>query len=212
VAPVVGSDYQRSGAVVGNTSNVNSISSFNYGINTGTTGTRNDELCRANSSFKRSRSPDHFTKGDTSNQGSQINGRFSRRRTLLSPFHPYQDNVNNAMEIKKKVQSFIDESKAVAANPLPKVFSKQLSTIVNYCKKHGAVKTNFAKDKFDVRFVKELKCNDMKNLFLCPRYLTRSSRVNFLMKKTTTKRMVGLLKMFIKTNLLGNLESDVGIL
>ena len=101
MAPVVGSDYQRSGAVVGNTSNVNSISSFNYGINTGTTGTRNDELCRANSSFKRSRSPDPFIKGETSNQVSQIDGRFSRRRTLPSPFHPYQDNVNIAMKIKK---------------------------------------------------------------------------------------------------------------
>jgi len=58
-------------------------------------------LCRANSSFKRSRSPDPFTKGDTSNQGSQIDGRFSRRCIVPSPFHPYQDNVNIAMEIKK---------------------------------------------------------------------------------------------------------------
>jgi hypothetical protein len=94
-APFVGSDYQRSGAVVGNSSNANSISSFNNGINTTTTGTRNDELCRDNSSFKRSRSPDPFTRDETSNQGSQIDGRFTRRRTLPPPIHPYQDNVNN---------------------------------------------------------------------------------------------------------------------
>jgi hypothetical protein len=37
VAPVVGSDYQRSETVVENSSNVNSISSFNDGINTTTT-------------------------------------------------------------------------------------------------------------------------------------------------------------------------------
>jgi len=92
-APAVGSDYQRSGTVAGNSSNANSISSFNNGINT-TTGTRNDELCRDNSSFKRSRSPDPFTRGEASNQGSEIDGRFSRRRTLPPPFHPYQDNVN----------------------------------------------------------------------------------------------------------------------
>ncbi|RHN56935.1 hypothetical protein MtrunA17_Chr5g0434851 [Medicago truncatula] len=95
VAPVVESDYQRSGDVVGNSSNANSVSSFNDEINTTTTGARNDELCQANSSFKRSRSPDPFTRGETSNQGSQIDERFSRRRTLPPPFHPYQDNVNN---------------------------------------------------------------------------------------------------------------------
>jgi len=72
VAPVVGYNYQASGAVAGNSSNANS----------------NDKLCRVNSSFKRSRSPDTFTRGETSNQGSQIDGRFNRRRTLPPPPSP----------------------------------------------------------------------------------------------------------------------------
>jgi hypothetical protein len=39
VALVVGSDYQRSGAIVGNINNFNSISSFNDGISTTTIAT-----------------------------------------------------------------------------------------------------------------------------------------------------------------------------
>jgi len=95
---------------------------------------------------------------------------------------------NIAMEIKK-VQSFIDESKAVTANPLPKVFSKQLATIVNYCKKHGAVETNFAKDKFDAEFLKELRCDDMKNLFLAARYLNIRSLLDFLVQIIVNESM-----------------------
>lgn len=70
--PAAGSDFQRSGVVAGNSSNVNSISSFSDGINPTATGTRNDELFRASSRLKRSRSPDPLTRGETSNQGLQV--------------------------------------------------------------------------------------------------------------------------------------------
>jgi hypothetical protein len=73
---------------------VNSISSFNDGTNTTTIGTRNDDLFRANSLFKRRRSPDPFTRGENSNQGSQVERSSSRRRTLPPPFHLHRDNVN----------------------------------------------------------------------------------------------------------------------
>jgi len=92
--PAARSDYPKSGVVAGNSSNVNFISSFNDGTNTTTIGTRNDDLFRANSLFKRRRSPDPFTRGETSNQGSQVDGSSSRRHTFSPPFHLHQDNVN----------------------------------------------------------------------------------------------------------------------
>jgi hypothetical protein len=89
------SDYQRSGVVAGNSSNVNSISSFSDGINTTTTGTRNDDLLRANSLLKRSRSPDPFTRGETSNQGLQVDPSSSSSVPPQQPITTLDPSLSN---------------------------------------------------------------------------------------------------------------------